>query len=146
MKLSTKGRYGLRALIDLAFYGSNGHQSLGQIAERQNISEIYLEQVFATLRKNGIVKSIKGAQGGYFLNADPDKLSVAEILRILEGDFSIIDQASEEVTNSLTLCINMNVWEKIDEEINEYLDAVTLKRLVEDYKNKLGANAPMYYI
>lgn len=149
MKISTKGRYGLRALIDLAVYGNNGHQSLGQIAQRQNISEIYLEQVFSTLRKNNIVQSVKGAQGGYLLAADPKTLSVGDVLRILEGEISIIDYGIEEETkdgNKVTECINQIIWKQIDANITRLVDGIYLEELVDDYKRKLGIAAPMYYI
>jgi Rrf2 family protein len=149
MKLSTKGRYGLRALVDLATYGSNGHQALGQIAQRQKVSEIYLEQVFSTLRKNNIVQSVKGAQGGYLLAVDPKDCKVGEILRILEGDISIIDydmETEENHDNPLTTCINDMVWRRIDINIGRMVDGITLGDLVDEYKKKLGKHAPMYYI
>lgn len=149
MKISTKGRYGLRALVDLAVYSKNGHQSLGQIANRQKVSEIYLEQVFSTLRKNNLVQSVKGAQGGYLLAVDPKDLTVGDILRILEGDISIIDRnkaKGKTEQSEIYQCINKLVWDKIDENIARVVDEMTLETLVEDYKLKLGAHAPMYYI
>jgi Rrf2 family protein len=89
MKLSTKGRYGLRAMVDLAVHSSGEHVALYSIAERQNISENYLEQVFSILRKAGLVKSVKGAQGGYTLADKPSNISIGAILRVLEGDLSV---------------------------------------------------------
>ncbi|SHF07057.1 RrF2 family transcriptional regulator [Alkalibacter saccharofermentans] len=148
MKLSTKGRYGLRALVDLTVHSSKGHQPLAQIAERQNISEIYLEQVFATLRKNGVVKSIKGAQGGYLLNVEPANITVGKVLRILEGDLSIVDEKakSDSEEKSVAQCVYKNVWEKIDKNINELVDSITLEELVEDYKKNHGMLPHMYHI
>lgn len=149
MKISTKGRYGLRALVDLAVYSENGHQALGQIAHRQNISEIYLEQVFSTLRKNNIVQSVKGAQGGYLLAADPNNLTVGQILRVLEGELSIVDYGPEgdgSHENKVKECIDQMVWRKIDTNILRMVDGMTLGDLVEDYKNKLGIAVPMYFI
>ncbi|QSX07525.1 Rrf2 family transcriptional regulator [Alkalibacter rhizosphaerae] len=149
MKISTKGRYGLRAMIDLAIYSSNGHQALGQIAQRQNVSEIYLEQVFSALRKNNMVQSVKGAQGGYLLAVDPKDVTAGDILRVLEGDVSIIDYGNEDVGaehSKLTTCINDMVWRRIDANIRDLVDGITLEEMVEDYKKKLGLHAPMYYI
>ena len=85
MKLSTKGRYGVKAMVDLAIHNSEGQIALKSIAERQEISENYLEQLFATLRKAGLVKSTRGAQGGYVLADKPEKITVGTILRALEG-------------------------------------------------------------
>lgn len=149
MKISTKGRYGLRALVDLAVYSENGHQALGQIAQRQNISEIYLEQVFSTLRKNNIVQSVKGAQGGYLLAVDPNNLTVGQILRVLEGELSIVDYGPEgdgSHENKVKECIDQMVWRKIDTNILRMVDGMTLGDLVEDYKKKLGIAVPMYFI
>lgn len=148
MKLSTKGTYGLRALIDIAVQSNGNHLSLASIAERQKISEIYLEQVFATLRKAGIVKSIKGAQGGYLLAQEPQRIKVGTILRALEGDLSIIDdQASSNFdVNSISECVKVNVWDKIDAKVDALVDSVTLEDLVEEHNNIRGIKVEMFYI
>lgn len=148
MKLSTKGRYGLRALVDLAMASTDAPNPLVTIANRQNISEIYLEQVFATLRKAGIVKSIKGAQGGYFLADHPKNLTVGAILRALEGDLSVIDAKAldEKDTTSVAYCVKVNVWDKIDEAVNEFVDSITLEDLVNEQKKLSGNEANMYFI
>ena len=91
MKLSTKGRYGLRALIDLALYSETEPVSINTIAERQGLSERYLEQLMALLKKNGIVKSIRGASGGYSLAKPASEISVGDILRALEGNLEPVD-------------------------------------------------------
>ena len=91
MKLTTKGRYGLRAVIDLAMYAKTEPVSLSDVAERQNISISYLEQLIAKLKKAGIVQSTRGAQGGYALAKEPEEISVGEILRALEGSLSPVD-------------------------------------------------------
>ena len=92
MKLSMKSRYGLRALIDLAINSKTEQVALNSIAERNKISPQYLEQVFASLRKAGIVKSIKGSQGGYFLSRPPQEITVSSIIEALEGDYRIEDE------------------------------------------------------
>ena len=90
MKLSTRARYGLKALIDLGLHSENETVSLQSIAERQDISVSYLEQLMGKLRKAGIVKSIRGAQGGYRLGRPPEEISVGDILRALEGDVPVV--------------------------------------------------------
>ena len=97
MKLSTKGRYGIHAMYDLALYGSGDTpQPTKAIAERQNIPEAYLEQLISQLRRSGLVKSVRGAQGGYLLAREPDKISVGEVLRTLEGELAMVDCLIEE--------------------------------------------------
>ncbi len=148
MKVSTKGRYGLRALIDLAIHSTETHQSLVSIAERQSISEIYLEQVFATLRKAGLVKSIKGAQGGYLLSESPDMVKVGAILRALEGDLSVMDEqvANEKNMKSISYCVKVNVWDKIDLSVNRLVDSLTLEDLVNEYRRINADENLMYFI
>lgn len=147
MKLSTKGRYGLRALLDLAINSFGDHVSLYSIAERQNISENYLEQVFSILRKAGLVKSVKGAQGGYILAAEPSKTTVGTILRALEGDLSVADEDVVGSSENMILnCIKINVWEKMNESLNQVVDSLTLEDLVNKYKKMNGVEASMYFI
>lgn len=144
MKISTKGRYGLRAMIDLALYSKNELVPLANIAERQDISKSYLEQVFSALRKAGLVKSIKGAQGGYVLSSDAENISVGMILRALEGDLSVVPMEDDVVTNRIESYIRKNIWDRIDEKVFTFVDEVSLKEIVDDYL-KMDP-APMYYI
>lgn len=144
MKLSTKGRYGLRALLDLAVNAQGSHVSLYSIAARQKISVNYLEQVFSTLRKSGIVRSVKGAQGGYLLDADPSSIKVGDILRKLEGDLSVVDDEPEESIGSMERCIRTKVWNRLNESINQVIDTVTLQDLITEYMQ--SSNDVMYYI
>ena len=96
MKISTKGRYGIRALIDLAVNSTNGHVSLVNIANRNQISVHYLEHVFSSLKRGGIVKSVKGAQGGYVLADKPENITVAQMILALEGSYSIEPESVNE--------------------------------------------------
>mgnify|MGYP000996681770 CR=1 FL=1 len=149
MKLSTKGRYGLRAMIDLSINAKGQQVALYSIAERQNISVSYLEQVFSLLRKSGLVNSIKGAQGGYFLADDPSDITVGRILRALEGDLSIVDESNEDFEQdkkSIEYCLKINVWDKINESINKVVDTMTLQDLVEEYQEMNGTDNLMFYI
>lgn len=145
MKISTKGRYGLKAMIDLALYSNSENSiTLKSISERQGVSERYLEQIFSALRKNDLVKSIKGPQGGYMLSDEASKITVGKILRALEGDISIVS-LEEEGNNKIDRCIRENVWTKINQAIDEIVDSITLEDLVWEY-NKIGSEAYMFYI
>lgn len=149
MKISTKGRYGIRAMLDLTIHSNADKVALNSIAERQDISVNYLEQVFSTLRKAGLVKSIKGAQGGYILGHHPSKITVGEILRTLEGDLLIVgelEQTKDGTQNNFESCIRTVVWNKIEESINQIVDSLTLEDLATEY-SKLNDNlAYMFHI
>ncbi len=148
MKISTKGRYGLRAMVDLAVHSNGEHVSLGSVAERQKISMNYLEQVFASLRKAGLVKSIKGAQGGYILAHEPSSIKVGDVLKVLEGKLSLIDNTGTENMDqkSIQYCIKTLVWDKMEECIKQVVDSVTLEDLINEYKRLNGTETIMYYI
>ncbi len=149
MKFSTKGRYGLRAMVDLAVHAKGEHVALFSIAERQGISTNYLEQVFSLLRKSGLVKSVKGAQGGYILAESPQDIKVGRILRALEGPLSVIDEnaeSSEGNETSIQQCIKVSVWDKMNDALNELADSLTLEDLVDSYWKMTGAEDAMYYI
>lgn len=136
MKLSTKGRYGLRAVIDLALHCDDEAIALSSIAERQNISISYLEQLIAKLKKAGIVESKRGAQGGYILAKSPEEISVGDILRALEGDLHPVDCAEiyggKSTCSSSDLCVTKYVWKRISDSINDAVDALMLSELVEE--------------
>ncbi|NLM10462.1 MAG: Rrf2 family transcriptional regulator [Clostridiaceae bacterium] len=146
MKISTKGRYGLRAMVDLAVFSGGEHVSLSSIAERQMISVNYLEQVFSVLRKAGLVRSIKGAQGGYTLTDEPSNIYVGSILRVLEGELSVIEFDNSECRNMIQACLKDMVWDRMNECLNEMVDSITLEDLANDYRRLNGFDAIMYYI
>lgn len=147
MKISTKGRYGLRALTDLAAHLEGEPVSLTSVAKRQNLSLNYLEQVFGTLRKAGIVKSIKGPQGGYLLTKAASEITVQEILEALEGKFSIVDADQEQSEmDAVERAIQDLVWSQIDERVNSFLSECTLSQLVEEYRQRKDGEGIMYYI
>lgn len=136
MKLSTKGRYGLRAVLDLALHCDTEAVTLGSIAERQDISVSYLEQLIAKLKKAGIVDSIRGAQGGYMLAKPMTDISVGDILRALEGDLNPVDCAEvtgkERVCAESDSCVTKYVWKRISDSINNAVDTLFLSELVEE--------------
>lgn len=135
MKLSTKGRYGLRAMIDLARYSGREPVAIGSIAARQNISERYLEQIVALLKKGGLVKSIRGASGGYVLAREMKDISVGDILRTLEGSLEPVKCAAfdpEEGCAASGGCVTKYVWKKINESIARTVDEMNLEELVQE--------------
>ena len=143
MKISTKGRYGIKALIDLVINSENESVTLKTISKRQNISERYLEQIFSALRKSGIIIGRKGAQGGYTLAKDPKEITISEILRVLEGESLLVD-ISNDGSDELESFINENLWKGINDKINEYFKSITLQDLVDKYE--LSKEGIIYYI
>ncbi|RFM21379.1 Rrf2 family transcriptional regulator [Clostridium botulinum] len=137
MKISTKGKYGIKAIIDLAINSTEETVTLKSISERQNISEGYLEQIFSLLRKNNLIKGIKGAQGGYILEKDSAHITAGEILRALEGDLSVVELNDDYLNNRMEKSIKTNLWDRINESIEKVVDSITLEDLVEAYKNQI---------
>lgn len=130
MRVSTKGRYGLRALVDLAEHEEGKAIPIREISERQNISEQYLEQLFATLRKAKLVKSVRGAHGGYMLNHDPEDITVADIITTLEGPIAPVDCVIEkDFCNYIDKCVIHGLWEELADAINEVIENMTLADL-----------------
>lgn len=136
MKLSTKGRYGLRAMVDLAQHYEQGVTPLNEIAERQDISGAYLEQLMSSLRKSGLVHSIRGAQGGYRLTRSPEEITVGEILRSLEGPLVPVECVDQNGAGCSRMddCYTVIVWEKLRDAIDSVLDALSLGDLLQQAK------------
>lgn len=133
MKLSTKGRYGLRALIDLALYSENETVSIQSIARRQNISDSYLEQLMRKLRSAGLIVSVRGAQGGYKLARPANEISVGDVLRALEGSLEAVTCGGEDNScHGADLCVTKFVWERINSSIRDTVDSIKLSQLVEE--------------
>lgn len=135
MKLSTRGRYGIHAMYDLACNYNAGPQPLKMIAERQSIPEAYLEQLFALLKRDGLVNSIRGAQGGYTLARAPEETTVGDVLRSLEGGLNLVDCLMEEEScGKSCACPSRIVWMKIRDGLNAVVDGITLQDMIDDYK------------
>lgn len=149
MKLSTKGRYGVKAMFELALSYGDGPIALNNIAEKQNLSVHYLEQLFSNLRKAGLVKSIRGAQGGYILARKPEDITVGDIIRTLEGPLApaecVIEDDSKECYKA-DYCVTRTIWEKIRDSINNVVDSITLQDMINDYKKMNNNDSYMYYI
>lgn len=142
LKLSTKGRYGLRALIDLAQYSENEPVSITSISDRQGISERYLEQLMGMMKKAGLVKSIRGAGGGYVLARELKEISVGDVLRALEGSLEPVECSGlnpEEGCKAADSCVTKYVWQRINESINHTVDEMKLDQLVEESR-KMGCH------
>ena len=138
MKISTKGRYGLRALIDLAQYSEIEPVSINSIAVRQGISERYLEQLMTLMKKAGLIKSIRGAGGGYVLAKDTREISVGDVLRALEGNLETVECTAfsqEDSCKAAGGCVTKYVWKRINESIKQTVDEISLKQLVDESKN-----------
>ena len=137
MKLSTKGQYGLKAMISLGVYAKDDYITLKEIADNVEVSDNYLEQLIALLRKAGYVKSRRGSQGGYKLAVDPKDISVGQILRALEGSLAPTSCSCEDSPSQCTnhdKCITQGVWIKIRDSINHVVDSIMLEQLVLDYE------------
>ena len=132
MKISTKGKYGLRAMIDLAQYSEQEAVSISSIAQRQKISESYLEQLVAKLKKAGLVISIRGAAGGYRLARPASDISGGDVLRALDGDVRavICTAQTEEGCEGEELCVTKYVWQRINESIEKTVDEMMIDQLV----------------
>lgn len=134
MKLSTKGRYGIHAMYDLAQYYQEGPQPLKAVAERQQIPEAYLEQLMRPLRKADLVAAARGAQGGYMLSRAPAEITVGQVLRALEGELAVVDCLLEEdVCEKACVCPTRLVWQKLRDGLNGIVDGITLQNMLDDY-------------
>lgn len=142
MIISSKGKYGLVALMDICLYSRSEAVTLKSVSKRQDISERYLEQIFSILRKGCIISSKKGAQGGYFLARKPKDITVGEILNILEGYLKIVSPSEEK--NDIECFMQKKIWNNINRQIETYFNSITLEELVKDYIE--GKITIMYYI
>ncbi len=139
MKISTKGRYGLRAIIDLAVHQEQDAVSIMSISQRQGVSENYLEQIFRLLKKGGLISSVRGAGGGYRLAKDPREVSVGEVLRTLEGDLEPVSCGAlegEGGCEGADSCVTKYVWKKMNDAIQSAVDSIMLSELIEESKKK----------
>jgi Rrf2 family protein len=131
MKISTRGRYGIRLLIDLAEHGGEPHVSLASVAERQKISIRYLEQVAVILRRAGFIRSVKGASGGYALAKSPQDIIIGDALRVLEGDMLVVDPPLPGVKETkIQRCIRTTIFDRLNERVANVIDRKNLASVV----------------
>lgn len=145
MKLSTRGRYGLRALIDLAVNQGDGTVSAQNIAKRQGISEGYLEQLIRIMKNGGLVISVRGAGGGYRLARPAEKISVGDILRCLEGSLDAVECPALEGNDCSTAdaCVTKFVWKRINDAIANAVDSILLSELAKEEKKLNPQKKPL---
>ena len=135
MKLSTRGRYGIHAMYDLALNVDCGPQSIKSIAEREGIPEAYLEHLIALLKREKLVVSTRGAQGGYMLARAPEQITVGDVLRALEGGLNLVDCLEEEdACGKSCTCPSRIVWLKLRDGLNRIVDGITLRDMIDDYR------------
>ena len=139
MKISTKGRYALRLMLDIALHSSGAAVPLRDVAQRQEISDKYLEQIVTQLSRAGLVRSVRGAGGGYLLTREPSEYTVGEILRTLEGNLAPVSCAdSDDVCrcSRADRCVTVEIWRDIQAAVSGVVDHLTLADLVERYHQK----------
>lgn len=138
MKISTKGRYAVRVMLDLALHNTGEYIKVKQIAQRQGISEKYLEQIISVLNKAGYVKSTRGAQGGYRIAGDPRSYTVGMVLRLTEGSLCPVACLEGDVNECerCDTCETLEVWEELNAAINRVVDGVTIGDLVERRRDR----------
>ena len=141
MRLSTRGRYALRLMLDIALHPDEGSVSLKSIAQRQDISMKYLEQIVTPLARSGLLRATRGAQGGYQLNRPAEEYSVGMILRAIEGSLSPVAcvENGEAFCSRVNECVTVEVYRRIDEAIDNVVDHMTLKDLVDIQHEKQKA-------
>lgn len=140
MKFSTRARYGLKAMVDLATEYGNGPVSIGALAALQGVSEAYLEQLIGSLRRAELIRSVRGASGGYVLSRPPEAMNVGEILRVLEGSTDLVDcvsGTSVDCENACN-CSARPLWLKLQAKINTVLNETSLADMADDYKTQMG--------
>ncbi len=142
MKISTKGRYALRLLLDLAEHAGGGYVALKDIAERQNLSKKYLEQIIPILNKSDILRTVRGSQGGYMLAKTPDKYTVGEILRLTEGSLAPVACLEHGIVDCPRSadCATLPVWQGLNRVISEYLDGITLQDILDQQNARMSNN------
>lgn len=147
MRLSTKGRYGLRALLDLALHQGEGLVLLKDIARRQEVSLPYLEHLIAPLIAAGLVKSTRGSRGGLLLLRSPSEIRLSEIIQVLEGSIAPVECVNDpKVCHRSGLCVTRDIWIEMKMAMSQILDSTTLQDLVERQRQKGQIETAMYYI
>ena len=133
MKLTTKGRYAVMAMADLAMFKDKGPVSLADISIRQNISLAYLEQIFIKLKQVDLVKSVRGAKGGYVLNTSPEEIKISNIISAVDEEIKTLNckkESKKGCNNKSSKCITHNLWDQLDQHINSFFEKVKLQDLV----------------
>ena len=147
MKISTKIRYGARAMLELASHYGEGPIELKEIAKKENISLKYLEQVINPLRAAGLVKSIRGSKGGYSLAKPPSDICLYDVVETLEGPLNLLECLRDpKVCQKVPSCVTRDIWEEVSEAISKIFYSVTLEEMVNRKRDKEERHSPMYQI
>ncbi len=147
MKLSTKGRYGTRALLELALHQGEGPMLLKDIAQRQQISLQYLAHLIAPLIAGGLIRSTRGAKGGVSLVKPPEQVKLSEVIQLLEGSLTLVDCVNNpEACDRAELCVTRDIWGEMKRAMDGVLESTTLQDLVERHKRKEHPEEVMYHI
>ena len=147
MKLSTKGRYGTRALLDVALHQEDSPVQLKVIAQRQQISLHYLEHIIAPLIAAGLLRSTRGAYGGVSLGKPPQEIVLSEVIQVLEGSITPVECVDDpNVCSRADICVTRDVWTDVKKAMVGVLESVTLQDLVERQKDKQNLESAMYHI
>ncbi len=134
MRISTRVRYGVRLMLELALHNNQGPIFLKDIARKQDISEKYLSQIIIPLRTAGLVKSFRGAHGGYELQRPPEEITLRDVVEALDGEFTLVEcLANPEACDRVGHCVTQQVWRRLGQVMAETLEKVTLKNLVTDF-------------
>lgn len=137
MKLTTKSRYAVTAMLDIAYHNKGNPVSLREISERQNISLSYLEQLFSRLKKSGLVDSVKGPGGGYKLSKDADDIVIAEVIQAVDEKLETTACNGKANCHNNKQCLSHNLWEDLGLEIKNFLSDVTLQQVIAQNNNKV---------
>jgi Rrf2 family cysteine metabolism transcriptional repressor len=147
VKISTKIRYGTRAMLELAFHYGEGPIELKEIAKKENISLKYLEQVIIPFRSAGLVKSVRGSKGGYSLAKPPSQIFLNDLVEILEGPVNLAECLRDpKACQKSASCVTRDIWKEVSEGIDRIFHSITLEEMVNRKREKEGSNPPMYQI
>jgi len=147
MKISTKIRYGARAMLELAYHYGEGPIELKEIAKRENLSIKYLEQVIIPLRTAGLIKSFRGSKGGYSLAKPPAEISLNDVVEILEGQINLVECLRDpKVCQRVPSCVTRDIWKEVSEAIYRIFYSITLEEMVNRRREKEGLVLPIYQI
>lgn len=147
MKISTKGRYGLRVLLDIASHQDNGPVILRDIAERQNISEKYLWQVINPIKAAGFLNSVRGAKGGYVLAQGAEAITLLDVVTVLEGPIHVVDCVDDPKScERSTACVTRDVWKRVEDAVKTTMAGITLKELIKNQEEQESRGSLSYVI
>jgi Rrf2 family transcriptional regulator, cysteine metabolism repressor len=147
MKISTKIRYGTRAMLELASHYGEGAIELKEVAQKEGIPPKYLEQVIIPLRTAGLVKSVRGSKGGYSLARPPSEIYLKDVYEVLEGPVHLVDCLSDtKACQRVSFCVTRDIWQEVSDAIAKVFSSVTLEDMLERKKQKEGKTPSMYQI